>query len=62
ILPKLTKAEMSQGATDWNDVHKSRGLAEVGRIVNAAIEYHRQLRPDGLKHENQRQVERKCSP
>lgn len=29
LLPKLTAKEKAQGLTDFNDLHKSRGLAEV---------------------------------
>ena len=37
-LPRFTKKEIEQGASDWNDLHKSRGLDEVKKQLKIAIE------------------------
>lgn len=36
-LPSFTKEELSSGASDWNDLAKSRGIKEVKKQLNIAL-------------------------
>jgi phage/plasmid primase-like uncharacterized protein len=42
VFPRFTAAERGADFTDWNDLHRARGLAAVKRQVEAALTLHKQ--------------------
>jgi phage/plasmid primase-like uncharacterized protein len=42
VFPRFTVAEQGPAHTDWNDLHRARGLAAVKRQVEAALALHKQ--------------------
>jgi putative DNA primase/helicase len=42
MFPRFTAAERGSAYTDWNDLHRARGLTAVKRQVEAALVVHKQ--------------------
>jgi phage/plasmid primase-like uncharacterized protein len=42
LFPRFTAAEQGPAYTDWNDLHRARGLTAVKRQVEAALTLHKQ--------------------